>query len=343
MEEKSNLKLDVKDMKILAELDKNARQSNNQIGKKVRLSKEVVKYRIDKMKQAGIIVRFYTITNYFKLNLFKFKLYLRLTNVSREKIKEIAQYFDNHKKTEWVVITTGRWDMILGFLVKNVNEFDDEVQEVLNKYSKYIQEKAVTTTLHLIHHERGFLKQGKTSEVVYHTTKDEQEAIDKTDLEIIKILANNARMPVTEIAERLKTTPRIVQYRIKELERKKIILAYKAHLEPKEMNRIFCKAILYFENINETKLKEFMDYASSVPDIVWPQKVMGAWDFEVDCEVENYDRFQEIILDLKEKFPEIIKNYEFCIVSKEFKLDFYPGCYREFKEPLKNNLFQTKH
>ena len=47
MEEKT--KLGVKDMKILTELDKNARQSNNQIGKKVRLSKEVVKYRIDKM------------------------------------------------------------------------------------------------------------------------------------------------------------------------------------------------------------------------------------------------------------------------------------------------------
>ena len=47
--------LDVKDKKILAELDTNARQSNSQIGKKVKLSKEVIKYRIDKMIEAGII------------------------------------------------------------------------------------------------------------------------------------------------------------------------------------------------------------------------------------------------------------------------------------------------
>jgi len=44
-----NYKLDVRDRKILVELDEDARQSNNQIGKKVGLSKEVVKYRIDKM------------------------------------------------------------------------------------------------------------------------------------------------------------------------------------------------------------------------------------------------------------------------------------------------------
>ena len=57
---------------------------------------------------------------------------------------------------------------------------------------------------------------------------------------------------------------------------------------------------------------------------------MGTWDFELDCEVEDYDRFQDIILNIKEKFPDILRNHEFCIVSKEFKLDFYPGAYPTF-------------
>lgn len=329
--------LDVRDLKILVELDRNARLSNNQIGKKVKLSKEVVKYRIDRMKDKGIIVRFYTVTNYFKLGLYKFKLYLRLTNINKSKINEIADYFTKHQNTEWVVTTTGRWDMIIGFIVKNVNEFDEEVQEVLNRYSNYIQEKAVTTTLYLIHHERGFLKNNKTSELIYHTSKDEQEKIDKLDGEIIKILTNNARMPLTEIAQKLKSTPRIIQYRIRQLEKREIILAYKSHLEPKKMNRIFCKALIYLENIDEKKLSGFMNYLSSIPDVVWPQKVMGNWDFEIDCEVKDYDRFQEIIGNIKEKFPDTIKNYEFCIVSNEFKLDFFPKCYREFNQKIKTS------
>ena len=55
--------LDVKDLRILAELEINARQSNNQIGKKVKLSKEVVKYRIDRLIETGVIVRFHTVIN----------------------------------------------------------------------------------------------------------------------------------------------------------------------------------------------------------------------------------------------------------------------------------------
>lgn len=325
-------KLDTPDRKILAELDKNARQSNNQIGKKVRLSKEVVKYRIDKMISAGIIVRFHTITNYFKLGIYKYKLYLRFTNASKEKIEEIGQYFLKHKKTEWDVISTGRWDMMVGFLVRNVNEFDDEVQRVMDKFSDYIQEKAVTTTLYLVHNERGFLG-SKKSEVVYHTSKDPKEKIDALDEEIIKTITNNARMPVTEIAERLKVTPRIIQYRIKDMERRNIILAYKVHLNPKAMERTFCKAIIYLANTNQEKTNQFISYVSSIEDVVWPMKVMGSWDFELDCEVENYDRFQDIILDLKAKFPTLIKNHEFCIVSKEFKLDFYPGAYPQVINP----------
>ena len=326
--------LDVKNRKILTELDINARQSNNQIGKKVGLSKEVVKYRIDKLVENGIIIRFHTVINYFKLSIIKFKLYLRLTNVTKEKLEEIGQYFYKHTKTEWVVLTTGRWDMIIGFLVNNVNEFDDEIQTILNKFSNYIQEKAVTTTIYLAHNTREFLKTKSSKEIskiVYHTTKDKQENIDNIDENIIKIITNNARIPITDIAKKLNTTPRIIQYHLKELERKNIILAYKVHLEPKTLGRIFCKAIIYLANTTENKLKNFMNYASSLQGAIWPQRVMGNWDFELDFELESYDNFQDIVSDLKEKFPDIIKNHEFCIVSKEFKLDLFPNCYREFK------------
>src|SRR3989338_4254128 len=108
--------LDVKDRNILAELDINARQSNNQIGAKVRLSKEVVNYRINRLKENGIIIRFHTVINYFKLGNVKFKLYLRLTKANKDKIDEIAKFFQKHPKTEWVALTTGRWILLLALL-----------------------------------------------------------------------------------------------------------------------------------------------------------------------------------------------------------------------------------
>ncbi|UCD03110.1 MAG: Lrp/AsnC family transcriptional regulator [Candidatus Aenigmatarchaeota archaeon] len=327
---KNNYKLDLRDWKILYELDRNSRQSNSEIGKKVRLSKEVVKYRIDRMLESGVIIKFHTISNYFKLGIYKHKLYLRLKDIDKKKLDEIGQYFIEQRNTEWVVTCTGRWDMIVGFLVKNVNEFDVGIQNMMNKFSSHIQEKAVTTTLHLVHHLREYLSQSESKErkpLVYHTSADPREKIDNMDREILKILANNARMSVREIAERLKTTPRTVQYRMKRMEKSGVILAYKVLLDPKKMGNVFCKAIIYLTSSTKEKIDHFVNYCSSLPQAVWPQRVMGTWDFELDFEIESYDRFQDIMFEIKEKFSDIMQKYEFAIVSKEFKLDFFPDAY----------------
>ena len=55
------IKLDEKDKKILYELDKNSRQGISSIAKKVRLSKEVVNYRIKNLEKRKIIKGYYAV------------------------------------------------------------------------------------------------------------------------------------------------------------------------------------------------------------------------------------------------------------------------------------------
>ena len=69
-------KLDLKDRKILYELDLNCRQSNTQIGKKVGLKKDVVNYRINNMGKEGVIKNFWTAINTFKLGYDVFRVYI---------------------------------------------------------------------------------------------------------------------------------------------------------------------------------------------------------------------------------------------------------------------------
>jgi Lrp/AsnC family leucine-responsive transcriptional regulator len=323
--------LDIKDKKILAELDLDARQSNAEIGKKVRLSKEVVKYRIDNMIKNGIIIRFHTVINYFKLGIQKYKLYLRLKNADKEKLEELCQFLKLNPHAEWVASCTGRWDVIVNFLVNNVNELDEEVMKIQNKYHDHIKEKAIATTLYLVHHLREYLgKSNVVENIIYHTSKDPKEEIDKTDNELLRLLANNARMPVTELASRMKTTSRVIQYRMRQLEKKQIILAYKCQLDARMMGNIFCKGIFYISNITGQQLKSFISYCSNIKEAVWPQQVIGNWDFELDIEVKDYERSQEIISEVKNRFAEIVSNSEFCIVSKEYKLDLFPDAYPKY-------------
>ncbi len=49
-------------------------------------------------------------------------------------------------------------------------------------------------------------------------------------------------------------------YRLRELEKKKVILAYKCHLDPHTLNKIFCKALVYIGNTTPRKIEEFMNF-----------------------------------------------------------------------------------
>ena len=90
-------KIDLKDRKILFELDKNARISYAQIGKKVGLSTEVVHYRIKRFEEKGIITNYHTSINFCKLGLTHFKICLKFNGIDLKteenyykKIKQIS-------------------------------------------------------------------------------------------------------------------------------------------------------------------------------------------------------------------------------------------------------------
>ena len=67
MAEINRIKLDKADLTILSELDKNCRITNSQLGKIVHKSRETVKYRIQQLREKGIIAGFITSINPSKL------------------------------------------------------------------------------------------------------------------------------------------------------------------------------------------------------------------------------------------------------------------------------------
>ena len=58
---------------------------------------------------------------------------------------------------------------------------------------------------------------------------------------------------------------------------------------------------------------------------------IGSWDLEMDFEIEDFNKFNKIMLEIRDKFSDILKHYDFVIVMNEDKLDYYPGCYPQFK------------
>ena len=95
-------KLDIKDRKILAELDMNARQPMTILSKSVGLSRQVVEYRIKKLEQKGIITGYVGWYNSLKLGYNHCRIFLNLKNIDRTTESKLIDYLKNIEEIVWL-------------------------------------------------------------------------------------------------------------------------------------------------------------------------------------------------------------------------------------------------
>jgi DNA-binding Lrp family transcriptional regulator len=271
------INLDKKDRKILYHLDLNPRQSNSEIGKAVGLSKDVVNYRIKQLENNGVIRWYGTVGNIYKLGIIKIKVYFTLQNETLEKRKEIINYLCNYPTTEWVAEMSGRWDLTAGYLVRDIYEFNEALLDFLEKYSQYVNEKELTITLGVYHFKKDWLlfKERKKFPNVYQSGKKEGTKIDELDDFLLKILTNNAKLPLIKIAEITKQKPQTIKYRLTQLKKKGLITTSKVFMDFKKIGKLFYKSHVYLQNTTERRIKSLISFCESCSDITYVIKNIG--------------------------------------------------------------------
>lgn len=329
---KMSLNLDLTDKKILAELDKNSRQPNSQIAKTLKISRERVDYRIKQLLQKGIIQKFPTIINPTKFGYSMHKLYFQFQNLSLEKEQELIKYLKANPYVQWIASCKGKWDMNIIIFAHNVEHFNNLIKEFYNLYGQYIFTQNFNISLAVGNMQKGWILKDKNyySTIIYTANDREDLPLDKIDLEILKMIANNSRLSVIEIAKHLHTTSRIVQYKIKILEKKQVINGYTVSLNYNLLQKQFYKVIFYINVINDalhTKLIEYCRQQYNMPYFIF---CVGEWPFEVEYVVDNIEEFYHAVENIKAHFPEI-KRYESILLAKEYKFDFMPMCYNPEK------------
>ena len=315
--------LDLKDRKILYQLDLNSRQSNIQIAKKVGLSKDVVNYRIKSLDENGFIRGFYTIIDFYKLGYFSVRAYLKLINASSKTEEEIFLFLKNHNTVFFVNKIDGNFDVGIGTYVENITDFESFSLEFKQKFREFMGEEQISIFTKAYHFHRAYLLEKKFDEVDANVVGGRgREDFDAKDIEILKFLAVNARISTLDIATYCEMPATTVAFRIKQLEKKKIILAYRLNFNFEKFGYEYYKADLVLNDIS--RLKELSNFAHAHPNILYIDQTIGGSDFEFDVEVKNKKQFLQIIDEIKEKFPEI-RQWSYFSVREYKKLLYFPS------------------
>jgi DNA-binding Lrp family transcriptional regulator len=145
------------------------------------------------------------------------------------------------------------------------------------------------------------------------------EKIDEIDKRILSVISLDARTSCVELGRKLKLTPRVVSYRIKDLIKRGIIVRFRLQVDSKKIGYSFYKAIIYLKDYTKNKDDKLRLYCEELGTVFHYERKLGPWMLELEMEVESFEKFNQILKEMKEKFPDFIKAYDGMLIYEEPK------------------------
>lgn len=316
------VKLYVKDMKILRELDFGARQPLSQIAKKVGLSPEVVNYRVKQMEKRGIITGYYPIIDLSKLGYIYCRYIMELERLNPEIEQRFIDFTRDHPSLGWFVLR-GNMNISISGYVKTVDEIKTVLDDLDKEFHAVIKSKRPSIATKIYHFKCNYLY-GTDDREMLVWGEATPVSIDETDKTILKLLSKDVRMPSTEIAQHVDMTSMAVINRIKRLERERLILGYRCDLDLKKLGYSHHKVELFIENLTPKRKQQLIEYMRQNPNIVYITDVLDYVDLEFEAHVHSADDIYLMMTKMRQEFPEI-KKFNSVPFHKEFIFRYIPG------------------
>jgi Lrp/AsnC family transcriptional regulator for asnA, asnC and gidA len=138
--------------------------------------------------------------------------------------------------------------------------------------------------------------------------------LDTLDNEIIRLLTENGRMPIGEMAKKLNVTSPTIRNRIKDLEKNGIFKV--AGLIDPSKHQEMITALVAMSIQSKGMLDKILDKIAQLPNVVWAGVVSGRYDIiaEVVC-VKGKDELYRFTTDTILKIGNVVRSETFIIMK----------------------------
>lgn len=310
----------MKENRLIYELNWNCRQTHTELAKKLRVSKQVIAYKIKQLEKKGIIKGYHALIDWRKLGYNATRIYIKWRNISPEVEEEIYKEIKQNPLFMWSVKFEGDIDLAFYVGVKSISKLEEKWNIFLKKYKKYILKYEIYELVNMVHYPMKLLHNKIEEKIVGNGEKVDY---DDKDYKILKAITENAQIHIVDLAKKIKLTPKAALYRLKNLEKKGIVLGYNALIDTDKLGYRFYKIDYYLNDIS--KLNTLNQFAKQHKNIVYRMKTIGGPDFEIEVMVKDVVEMREIINEIREKFSDYIETYRFHRFEYTIKQIYLPS------------------
>ncbi len=328
-----NLKIDVFDKNIIGLLLSNARESTTSIGRKIRLGRENVDYKLKRLIKQGIIKDFVTEFDEQALRIKHHVLFAQLNRLTGDTEKQILAYLKEHPYVSWIGTAAGKWTLICDLYVPERLAVNVVLDELLIKCGVHIGDYVLLELIQGEYFFEKYLEKKASIMMPQKAVKESFKKLDGIDYQIMALLNSNARINYAELSQKIGLTANGIKKRIKYLEKTKTIKRYSLTLDFKKFGYEWYGIQLKLTKFDQETSNHIQKFFRNHPKVIFYYRYIGPWDYDVGFIAKNSAELREFINELRIRFPEELTLIDVFITLEEMKGYGLPeGVFQQLRE-----------
>ena len=165
---------------------------------------------------------------------------------------------------------------------------------------------------------------------ISNKARESRIKIDLKDKKILQILSENARIPISELAKKVRLSRDTANYKIKRLEKLGAILKFFPEVDFKKLGYNLFKVFILLDETNKERQKELIARLKDHPHTLSLMEYSDRWDLELFLIAKDLEEFSSIVSEISAEFSDIIlEKSKMAVIDTYYSLLFPYHFYKE--------------
>lgn len=325
--EEKNIKLDLKDLKIIHFLINNSRISLSNLKKIIRLSKPSLINRIKKLTNYGILGKDSCFINFLNLGASIYNIEIKTGFSINEKEKYIQYLKENPAIVQIISVSGKDCDLLIRVLLvhEGINNIIDYVAQFkIKDLNIFSVKKIYCKGLNLFKLNMDFnIKRKESSfEKSFNDSKIKIKKIKSDDIKLLYLLSNNSKLNIEELASKLNLSRDTIKDKISNLIRGEVILSFFKQYDLYKLG--FSPYFLKIKVFRRKKQKEIIEYLLNTGKCHGIFEHEESWNILAFLSFKDRNDLSKFETEFLKKYKDIIEDYEFIIVQEQLYYNLFP-------------------
>lgn len=289
------------------------------------LKQHTVRYALGRLREAGVIT-VYPFIDMYTLGYVQYDFRFRLWPAGIRGKKKLLDWLIKSPRLAFLGEVSGLYDYCATVCVKNLEDLNEFFENLAANFGDLIADKDISPRLSF-----NALRCRLFSSVDYGPkylrfgVSNDRAEIDETDHRILQLMDRDGWASKRTIAKTLGMNLSTLAYRIKALEKNRVIRGYDTVIRCSNLGRMSSYMLLLrVHGIPSELRKKLLNYAVTSPHISFLVEAIGAWDFNFGVNVFDSRDIVSVLDNLQEAFGKEIQEITTLSYHRALKVSRYP-------------------